>query len=417
MPQAALIDVAYLVFALISLYMSFLFLLLWNRNRSQLRASPVSVALPSISVLVPAYNEERTITGTLEALRCQDYPKDKLNVIVIDDGSTDRTADVVRQFGGVILLKKPNGGKASALNVGLAAADGEMVACVDSDSRPAPDSLRKIIPFFSDPKVAAVTTSIFIREPKNLIQRLQRIEYIMIVWARKLLEFLDSIYVTPGPLSVYRTSVLRKVGGFDEKNLTEDIEIAWRLMHAGYAIKMATDAEVDTAAPYTFKNWWRQRMRWNIGGIQTTVKYRHTLFRRGFGALGTFVIPFFAASYIISMLGLFVFAYIIVKSLADFVMFSLATLGAGANPVHAFELILMPDVFTIFGVLIFLLSLVWIRISLKAVHKPIGGLRSIPDLLLYLVLYITVFPINLFQSSIRFITVRDHDWTRYSSVA
>ena len=416
MPQAAWIDAVYLLFAFVSLYMSFMFLLLWVRNRANLRTAPVLAAWPSISILVPAYNEEKTIGVTLEALRGLDYPKDKIHLMVIDDGSTDRTSEVARRFDGIRLIRKPNGGKASALNAGLAIVDSELVACVDSDSRPAPDALRKAIPFFADPKVAAVTTSIFVREPKNLVQRLQRIEYIMIVWARKLLEFLDSVYVTPGPLAIYRASVLREVGGFDEKNLTEDIEIAWRLLHAGYAIKMATDAEVDTVAPATFRNWWRQRLRWNIGGMQTTVKYRHALFRRGFGALGTFVIPFFSASYLLSMLGLFVSVYIILKSLSDFALFSWAAIGAGASPLH-YEFMLLPDVFTIFGVLIFVISLVWIGITLKTVRKSIGGLRGLPDLLLYLALYITVFPINLLQASVRFIRGRDLSWLRYSGVA
>jgi cellulose synthase/poly-beta-1,6-N-acetylglucosamine synthase-like glycosyltransferase len=416
MPADAFIDAAYLLFAFVSLFMGFLFLMLYARNRGNLRTVPVLARLPSISILVPAYNEEKAIEGTLDALRGLDYPQDKLQLIVIDDGSTDRTADAVRRFAGVRLLIKPNGGKASALNFGLKEATGEFVACVDSDSRPAPDALRKAIPFFADPKVAAVTTSIFVREPKNLIQRLQRIEYIMIVWARKLLEFLDSVYATPGPLSIYRASALRQVGGFDEMNLTEDIEIAWRLMHAGYSIRMAIDAEVDTSAPSTFRNWWRQRLRWNIGGMQTTLKYRHDLFKRGFGALGTFVIPFFSASYFLSMFGLFVFSYIILKSLSDFTLFSLAAMGAGASPLH-YEFLLLPNVFTIFGAMIFLLSVAWVAITLKTVRRSVGGLKRLPDLLLYLAAYITLFPLNLLQASFRFLMRRDQGWARYSSVA
>ncbi|MFH0830006.1 MAG: glycosyltransferase [Candidatus Aenigmatarchaeota archaeon] len=411
------VDVAYLTFAAVSIFMSFLFFLLYARNRKSLHLSSMLSTLPSISIIVPTFNEKLTIAGTLEALLKLDYPKEKLETIVVDDGSTDGTSEVAKRFPRIRLIRKKNGGKASAFNAGLAVSKGELVACVDSDSRPARDSLLKIIPFFSDPKVAAVTTSIFVREAHNIIQRLQRIEYLMIVWARKLLEFMDSVYVTPGPLSVYRASVLKQLGGFDEKNLTEDIEIAWRLMHAGYSIKMASDAEVFTSAPSTFRNWWRQRMRWNIGGMQTTVKYKASLFRRGFGALGTFVIPFFSASYMLSILGLFVFAYVIIKMLSDFAAVSWLAFGAGTNPLYYGNFMLLPDVFSVFGVMIFTLSLAWIAISLREVGKGIGGLRALPDLLLYLVVYITVFPFNLLHSSVRFLAGDSHDWKRYSGVS
>ncbi|MBU5557504.1 MAG: glycosyltransferase family 2 protein [Candidatus Aenigmarchaeota archaeon] len=410
------VDIAYLLFAAISLYMFFMFFLLYVRNRTQLRTAPVMTVLPTVSIIVPAYNEEKTIAGTLEAIKRLQYPPDKLEILVVDDGSTDGTAAVVKGFQGVKLIQKQNGGKASALNAGLKEVKGELVACIDSDSRPAPDSLIKAVPFFSEPNVAAVTTSIFVREPRNIVQRLQRIEYIMIVWARKLLEFLDSIYVTPGPLSIYRTRVLRELGGFDENNITEDIEIAWRIMHAGWTIKMATCAEVETTAPATFRNWWRQRMRWNIGGIQTTLKYKHTMFKQGFGALGNFVLPFFSASYILSMLGLFVFGYMLIKSIWTFVQFSWFAVAAGANPMYFSDFMLLPDIFTIFGIIIFILSIIWVCVSLREVKKPIGGLKGIPDMLLYLGVYIAIFPINLFQSSLRYLFRREHSWRSYSGV-
>jgi len=157
-------------------------------------------------------------------------------------------------------------------------------------------------------------------------------------------------------------------------------------------------------------------MRWNIGGMQTTVKYKHALFRRGFGALGTFVIPFFSASYLLSLLGLFVFSYIVLKSVWDFSLYSWAALSVGANPLSYANFMMLPDVFTIFGVMVFVLSLVWIKISLKEVRKSIGGIRGIPDLLVYLAVYITIFPLNLLHSSVRFLTEKGHDWSRYSEV-
>lgn len=408
------VDVAYLVFAFVSLYSIIVFFMLYGRNKKVLKALPPLSVLPSISLIVPAYNEEKTISRTLRHLQNFDYPKDDLEIIVVDDGSRDKTFEVASRFSGVKVVKKPNGGKASALNYGLKFAKGELVACVDSDSCPRSDALVNMVPFFSEPNVAAVTSSIFISGGKRVIERLQRIEYILIVWARKLLEYLDSVYCTPGPLSLYRAGILRSVGGFDEKNLTEDIEIAWRLIHHGYKIKMAPLAEVYTNPQETFGKWWKQRLRWNIGGMQTTIKYKGDLLRRG--SLGMFVIPFFSLSYFLSIFGLFIFSYIVIKWVYNVAAFSTGASALGVNPFAHTELLLLPDVFTVFGLLIFALSLAWVRISLKAVGKPLGGLRGLVDLAIYLSIYITIFPFNLLQASWKFLTRDYSGWQGFTTV-
>ena len=408
-----LADAAYLVFAFTTIYFIVVFFMLYARNRKVLRSLPVLSSLPSITVIVPAYNEERSISRTLRHLQNFDYPKEKLEIMVIDDGSADKTFDVASRFRDVAVLRKKNGGKASALNYGLKHVNTELVACVDSDSYPRSDALLKSVPFFSLPDVAAVTSSIFVADAKNAIERLQRIEYIMIVWARKLLEYLDSVYCTPGPLSLYRTDVLVKVGGFDEQNLTEDIEIAWRLVHNGYKIKMAPDAEVYTAPQDTLRKWWKQRMRWNIGGMQTTVKYRHDLLKTG--SLGMFIIPFFSLSYFLSMSGLFIFGYLAFKWLLRMYSFSVGAAALGVNPIEHAQMMLLPDVFTVFGMIIFALSLLWVHISLKTVGKGLGGLRGLFDFAIYLSVYITIFPFNLLQSSWKFLARDYSGWSGFTT--
>lgn len=408
------VDTAYLTFAFASLYVTILFFLLFARNRKNLRILPPLSSLPSITLIVPAYNEERTVSRTLRHLQCFDYPKEKLELMVVDDGSTDHTFDVASRFKGLTMLKKKNGGKASALNHGLRFAKGEVVGCVDSDSCPRSDALLKMVPFFSQENVGAVTSSIFISDARSMIERLQTIEYIMIVWARKLLEYLDSVYCTPGPLSLYRTDVLRKVGGFDERNLTEDIEVAWKLIHSGYKIKMASAAEVYTSPQKTVWSWWKQRMRWNIGGMQTTLKYRKDLFRRSFGSLGMFVIPFFSLSYFISVFGLLIFGYITAKWLYNTAVFSVGALALGLDPFAYINAVLLPDVFTVFSLLIVVFSLAWVAISLKTVGKPLG-VRGLLDLALYISVYIAVFPFNLLQSSWRFLTKNYSGWQGFTT--
>ena len=157
-------------------------------------------------------------------------------------------------------------------------------------------------------------------------------------------------------------------------------------------------------------------MRWNIGGMQTTIKYRHDLFRRRFGALGMFIIPFFSLSYAISMAGLLLFGYLILNWFYKFLSFSLGTLALGLNPLNHAQMMLLPDIFTIFGMIIFVLAIVWVGISFKTVGKDIGGLRGLVDLALYLSIYVTIFPFNLLLSSWKFLRSDYSGWEGFTTI-
>ena len=408
------IDIAYLFFAFVTMFFSFLMFVLYYENKKNLRATPELKEPPPITIIIPAYNEEKSIAGTIQAVLNFNYPKEKLKMIVVDHSSKDRTGEIARQFP-ITVLKKTREGKeqkAHALNYGLKFVDTDFVACVDADSYPEPDSLIKAVANFTSPEVGAVTTSIFVKDPRNFIEKLQHLEYILIVWARKLLENIGGVYVTPGPLSLYRLSALKEVGGFDEKNMTEDIEIAWSLMNRGYKIKMSLDSIVFTNPPTKFKQWWHQRMRWNIGGIQTSLKYMHTLFKKEHGSIGTFVLPFFFFSYVISVFGMAVFTYITLSGAWNFfdIVFKSYQTGASLKSPFLFDYIFLPSIFTIFGIFIFFLSLWWIRISLKSANKKISGLSGIFELLIYLSIYITIFPFSLLYSGIKYITKGAGEW-------
>jgi len=408
------IDVAYLVFIFITLFFSILFFLLFLRNRKLIKKIPKLVRHPSVSIIVPAYNEENVIGKTIKNLKKLVYPKNKLEIIVVNDGSSDKTGKIARSFKGIKVFDKVNQGKKSyALNFGLKKAKGEIIGCIDADSFPKSDSLLKSVPFFNNPRVAAVTTSIFVKEPKKLIQKLQYLEYIMIVWSRKLLEFLDGIYVTPGAMSLYRKSVLKEVGGFDEKNVTEDIEIAWRILRKGYLIKMSTPAKVYTNVPSSFKKWWKQRIRWNIGGLQTSIKHIDTIFRSRFKSLGIFVVPFFVLSYLISLIGFGVFVYVLGTATYDYSNLLLKSFLYSSNPIKyetLMDFLVLPNVFTIFGLSIFVLSLVWIFVGLKTTGMKIRGFKGVYKILIYLSLYITIFPIVLIDSTFKFIKGKEYRW-------
>ena len=408
------IDVSYLFFAFVTLFFSILMFVLYHENKKTMHTTPEIKGLPAVSIIIPAYNEEGSLAGTIESVLKLNYPKEKLKIFVVDHGSTDRTGEIARKFP-VEVLKKERAGresKAHALNYALRFVGTEFVACVDADSYPEPDSLEKAVAHFTSQNVGAVTCSIFVKEPKTFIEKLQHLEYILIVWARKLLETVGGVYVTPGPLSIYRLSALKEVGGFDEKNLTEDIEIAWHLMSRNYIIKMSLDSIVFTKPPSKFKQWWKQRTRWNVGGIQTSLKYMGTMFKKEYNTLGTFVLPFFFFSYVISVFGMSVFMYLMAKGIFNFsyVIAKSVEFGAPIKGPSVLDYILLPNIFTIFGIFIFLLSLLWIRISLKSTNKKISGLRGIAEMLIYLSIYITLFPFSLLYSGIEFLKKGVHEW-------
>jgi len=401
------IDVLFLVFIFVTLYIMILFFLIFQENKKKFYKHPKPWYRP-LTVITPAHNEEHNIRDTINAVKNMRYPKKLFEYIVVDDGSTDNTAKIARECGVKVITRK-KGGKASAINLGVSMAKGEIIACVDADSYPEKDTLIKTVPCFRDPNVAAVTTLVMVKNPKNILQRLQRLEYMLIGWARKMLEHIDSVYVTPGPLSLYRKSTLMKVGGFDEKTLTEDIEITFRLQKYGYKIRMIP-ARVYTNAPDGIKKWWHQRIRWDIGGIEAANKYKGLLFKADFGSMGIFIMPFFLASMVLSILGFAVFAYIIGVTVFGFFVFLISNLTAGVNPLAHIELLWLPDVFMVFGILVLAMSIIYLKINLKKLNEGFGGVKSCLETLLYLTIYISLFPILLIQSFWKIITKKKTGW-------
>ncbi|OGI12175.1 hypothetical protein A3K64_02470 [Candidatus Micrarchaeota archaeon RBG_16_36_9] len=398
----------------VSLYFTVMFFILFFENKELIQKIPKLVRYPFVSIIVPAYNEEKTVGKTIQNLKNLIYPKNKLEIIVVNDGSTDNTGNIIKKFKGIKIFEKSNQGrKAFALNFGIKKAKGEIITCIDADSFPKSDSLLKTIPFFNDTSVGAVTTSVIVKEPKKLIQKLQYLEYVMIVWSRKLLEFLDGIYVTPGTMSLYRKSILEEIGYFDEKNITEDIEVAWKILRKGYKIRMSMPAKVYTNVPSSFNKWWNQRIRWNIGGFQTSIKHIDAVFKSRFKSFGMFVVPFFVISYVISILGFGLFLYILGQGVYNYSNILIKSFIYKSVPVNIStftDFIMLPNVFTIFGFGIFILSLLWVLTSLKVTGMKLNGLKGIYTILIYLTLYITIFPIILLYSSFKFFRGKGYKW-------
>ncbi len=297
------------------LFTAVFFLLTLIENRGQIKNPRAQKKLPSVTVMVPACNEEICLAKTVKSLLGLDYPKDKLQIIIIDDGSKDRTLEIARSFekDGVLVFTKPNGGKGTALNLGLEHAIGEFVGCLDADSIVNKDALLKMVGYFKRQEVMAVTPSLKCTKPKTIWQRIQVIEFLLGVYLRKVFAYLGSIHVTPGPFTIFRKQFFDRYGGYDTTTCTEDIEISLRIQSLGYEIENAVDANVYAVAMPTFTTTKKQRVRWYKGFLENTQMYKHLLFSKKYGNLGVFILPSAYLSVLIAMVIVCYTAYLTIS--------------------------------------------------------------------------------------------------------
>ncbi len=249
---------------------------------------------PIVTVIVPVWNEEKTLGGTIESLLALDYPKDKLDILIVDDGSTDNTRQVANTYKThpeVRVFSKTNGGKHTAVNLGISKARGEFIGCLDADSYVDKNALSRIIRCFEDSQVMAVTPAIKVHTPENILQQMQSVEYDMGIFLRKVYGSMNAIHVAPGPFSIFRKEVFDKLGGYVKAHNTEDMEFAMRMHKNHYPIANVYDSYVYTVTPKTIKGLYKQRLRWVYGFLENAKDYRMMIFNRKYGNLGVFTLP------------------------------------------------------------------------------------------------------------------------------
>lgn len=357
---------------------------------------------PSVAVIVPCYNEATTVAATCDSLLALDYPKEKLEVILIDDGSTDGTAGAMQRFAGhpqVRIVRKENGGKHTALNAGIALTQAEIIGCLDADSFVETDALREIIPCFAAAKVAAVTAAMSVHKPENLLQEMQNAEYIFGITLRHSMASINGLYVTPGPFSFYRRAVLAELGGFRYGHQTEDMEMALRIQQAGYHIENAPYARVYTKAPSSVPGLIKQRTRWTTGFIRNILgEYRGLVGSRKHGVLGTLILPIGLAA-IVS--GILIFSLMFVRaaqSVAHAVSLRIGIpLSYTVAPGGSFDWFYLPtDMYLILGVCTLFATIILIVVG-KRMSKTPGNLAL--GLVSYAFLYGLIAPLWLLRSA------------------
>ncbi len=241
---------------------------------------PALAATPSVTVIVPAYNEERVIVASIARVLASDYSA--FQVIVADDGSKDATSALVAEHFGndprVLLLTMGNGGKAAAINRALTRATGEVIIALDADTQFEPDAIAKLVRWFGDPQLGAVAGNARVGNRINLVTRWQAIEYVTAQNVeRRALDRLGAITVVPGAIGAWRRAALDDVGGYPEDTLAEDQDLTIAIQRRGWRVTYDVEAVALTEAPETFHALARQRFRWSFGTLQCLWKHRAAL--------------------------------------------------------------------------------------------------------------------------------------------
>ena len=249
---------------------------------------------PPVSVIIPAYNEQVNAVRTVKSLITQDYPN--LEIIFVDDGSKDETYQIVKDAfsnnRNVHVFTKPNGGKATALNFGIANSNADYIVCIDADTQLKSDAVSLLMKYFDNEKVAAVAGNVKVGNEVNIITKWQSIEYITSQnFDRRAFDLLNCITVVPGAIGAFKKEAVKLAGGFTTDTLAEDCDLTMRLHRQGYKIRNCSKAISYTEAPETFRQFMRQRFRWSFGIMQCFWKHRDTVFNPNYKNFGMIAMP------------------------------------------------------------------------------------------------------------------------------
>ncbi len=402
------------VFTFLSIFIQVFLIVTFFDKRKQIVIRKEDITLkkyPKVSIIVPCYNEEKTAYKTIRSLLNLNYPQDKLEIILVDDGSTDGTWNVLERFknySNIQMFRKENGGKHTAMNLGLERATAEFVGGLDADSFVHPEALKRIMTYFVDQKVMAVAPAVVVHQPKNVLQKAQKAEYDFGVFMKKMQGFLGGIYVTPGPFSIFRKSVFENLGPYKKAHNTEDQEIALRMQKHHYTIEHCPDAYVYTTSPDTIAKLYRQRVRWIYGFLKNAADYRELFFNKKYGNIGFFALP---AGVISILTVIYVFTsllYTIVTMVIDKIAQVNAVGFSSLLHIHAFDwFFINTAAINLIAVLLSLALLFSLLLGRKMVE---GKMRPTMGIAYFFVLSATLAPMWLCKAVYRAIFAKQTNW-------
>jgi len=303
-PMTAIVLVALVLFTFYLLFILPVALYHWIHETDDELSAPY----PKLSVLIPAYNEEGNIGDCIESVLETTYPSDRLEIVVVDDGSTDGTYAEATAYRdrGVKVFQRDNGGKSAALNLGLRCSAGSVVVTVDADSRPKPTAIERMVAQLqAEPSIGALSAAVIPIPEDGLINSLQRVEYAMSNTDRRAHSVFGTVPIVPGCMGVYRREALEDVWGYDPDTMTEDFDITVQLLKQGWTVRHGSGI-VGTIVPSDWQTLWRQRLRWYRGSVETIRKHWDVLRTPGYRYLHALAMPRQLVPHLFSPVGSFV---------------------------------------------------------------------------------------------------------------
>lgn len=381
------------------------------------KAAPVDPSkkmhFPTVSITVPCFNEARTLEKTIQSLLGLNYPKEKLSILIVDDGSKDDTFKIAKEIVArlspthtIRAVHQENGGKYTALNRGISESTADLVGCLDADSMVDPEALVRMIAHFENPKVMAVTPAMLVYQPSTILQYIQRVEYNVGVFSKRVLGKMDAIHVTPGPFSIFRRSVFAEIGLFKHAHNTEDMEIAFRIQSFGYRITNCYNALVYTIAPKTLKTLYKQRTRWSYGFIKNVIDYRHFFFNKKYGNMAMLTLPLATVGIVFALYVMLDFIYHVVDFIITKII-KISTVGFHM-PHFTFSWFFVNTEMTT----ILALILIGITLTIALIGRKIaeGSARPSFDILYFLALYGFIAPLWLSKAVFNTLLSRKTPW-------
>jgi cellulose synthase/poly-beta-1,6-N-acetylglucosamine synthase-like glycosyltransferase len=398
------------------MYVEIFLLLMFVSKRREIKkegerdADQITV-FPEVTIVVPCFNEEKTVGRTIASLLALDYPKEKLNIIIVDDGSKDNTWNVIseytKQHPHIEAVHKENGGKYTALNFGIEKSTTPFLGCLDADSFVDPKTLKKIMRQFQDhPEVMAVTPAIRIHSPSTIVQMAQSAEYYLAILAKKVQSFLGAIHVTPGPFTIFRREVFEKIGPFRHAHNLEDMEMAFRMQKNGMMIDNVHNAWVYTVGPNTFIKLYKQRLRWTHGFLENARDYKELFFNPKYGNVSFLTLP----SAFLFIIAVIFTIFFLLWRWGNFVVMKFIqwrTVGFVYPQINLDWFYVSTRLTIVLSAIVFILT---VLLMINA-HKMVEGkFRLSKNFVVYMLVYPIVSPLWILKSIYHTITSKKTNW-------
>jgi cellulose synthase/poly-beta-1,6-N-acetylglucosamine synthase-like glycosyltransferase len=399
-------------FIFISLYFQvfMLYNFLSNKKKMKEEENIEYTYFPSVTFLLPGWNEGKNIITTIKSIQELDYPNDKIEIFYLDNNSTDDTENIVagevKKDSRIKYIFESKQGKHHAMNTGLESVKTDLVACLDVDSTLHINAMKIAAQYFKDEKITALATCMQLRDIKTFWQRAQSVEYMLSIFWRKAYSAIDAIQVMPGPFSVFRKAVFDNLGPYKAAHNAEDFEMTLRLHKNHYKIANAHKAYVYTVGPSTLRGLIKQRVRWIRGFLENAWDYREMFFKKKYGHFGLFTLPV-AAVFIFYVLYAVSFTYIKLFQIWYIKIENFLAAGIRLPKLNLDPFYITADVFLFQTIFLFTI-LAFVLLVSRAIAEDKSPIM--PNFAIYFLAYPFIAPLFIFIAVYKFLFKSENKW-------